>query len=125
MGETSDVVVALGIHEDLRLVLQSPERLGVQHSVSIPFEDGAIRVGLLVAASPGTLRSESCAGRKTLVLPLLGVVPGVTAERLFAHALGSIACAQAIEWQRQRQPPRRELFVEETRINRETGCSIW
>ncbi len=45
VGEPGDVVVALGVHEHLRLVLEPAERLRVQDPVAIPLERGAPGVG--------------------------------------------------------------------------------
>ena len=45
--QAGDVVVALGVEEDLRLVLQAAERLGVDDPVAVPLERGPERVGLL------------------------------------------------------------------------------
>ena len=47
-----DVVVVLGVHEDLGLVLQAPERLAVQDPVAVPLEDGPHPVRWLRARSP-------------------------------------------------------------------------
>ena len=48
MGHARAVVVALGRHEDLRLVLEAPERLAVHDAVAVALQRGAQRaVGLL------------------------------------------------------------------------------
>ena len=45
--QARDEVVALGVDEDLRLVLQPAERLGVEDAVAVALERGAELVGLL------------------------------------------------------------------------------
>ena len=47
MGQAGDEVVALGVEEDLRLVLQAAEGLGMDDPVPVALEGGPIRVRLL------------------------------------------------------------------------------
>ena len=55
MGEPHPVVVALGREEDLGLVPQPPERLGVQDAVAIALEHGAdVIVRLIAVAALGS-----------------------------------------------------------------------
>ena len=53
--QAGDVVVALRIEEDLRLVLEAPEGLGVDDPIAIPLEGGSERIRLLRANSSSAL----------------------------------------------------------------------
>ena len=46
VGQARDVVVAIGIDEDLRLVLQPSERLGVDDPIAVTLEGRAQRIRL-------------------------------------------------------------------------------
>jgi hypothetical protein len=45
MGQAVAVVIALVVDEDLRLVLEAPERRGVDDAVAVALEGGAVRLG--------------------------------------------------------------------------------
>ena len=62
VGQARDEVVALGVEEDLRLVLQPAERLGVDDPVAVALERGAELVGLLRAARGPRLAADRVAG---------------------------------------------------------------
>ena len=54
VGEPGDVVVALRVHEDLRLVLQTAECLRMQNAIAITLERRAPRIRILShRPSPG------------------------------------------------------------------------
>src|SRR4029077_9744509 len=62
VGETGDVVVAFGVEEDLRLVLEATERLGMNDPVPVPLERGSEWIGLLQPGST-TAGDGSSGGR--------------------------------------------------------------
>ena len=101
VGEPHAVVVALGREEDLRLVLQPAERLGVHHAVAVALELGAHRVGLERALTALRLGRPAGAGREVLVLPSFPPAPHVH-SRVRRYQRGvtnqdgpSTACADA------------------------------
>src|SRR5690606_249771 len=70
------VVVALVVHEDLRLVLEAPERAGVQDAVPVLLEGRAVpALGLGVDPAP-RLGGEAGVGRQRLPLVPLELLPG-------------------------------------------------
>jgi hypothetical protein len=74
VGETDPVVVALRRHEDLGLVLETPERLGVDDPVPIGLEDGAERVGILLAFAPLRLGGQHGSLGENLTLDLFAAL---------------------------------------------------
>ncbi len=77
VGEAVPVVVALVVDEDLGLVLEAPERRGVDDAVAVALEGGAVRrLGLRVPSAPalaaeeaqGASRSSSRSSRRSRVL---------------------------------------------------------
>src|SRR5262249_39800185 len=86
MGEARAVVVALGGDEDLGLVLQAPERLGVEDPVAIPLERGPKPIRRLRDVAGGGLGPRR---------------PG--AERRLARA-------DQTDWRRRPKPPRTPPF---------------
>ena len=76
VGEAHPVVVALGGHEHLGLVLEPPERLGVDDAVAVALEDRAdVVLGLVAVAALGGV-GEDGPRRQDLVLDLLGPLAG-------------------------------------------------
>ena len=76
VGEAHPVVVALGGHEHLGLVLEPPERLGVDDAVAVTLEDRAdVVLGLVAIAALGGV-GEDGPRRQDLVLDLLGPLSG-------------------------------------------------
>ncbi len=101
VGEPGDVVVALGVHEDLGLVLQPAERLRVEDAVTVALEGGAVAVGELGHRPALRLRRPRRPGGEQLVLEPFRVLSGAAEERsghsspssgqpLGRHALGRL-----------------------------------
>jgi hypothetical protein len=74
-------VVSIGVEEDLRLVLEAPEGLGVNHSVPIPFERCPELVVILGLAPAPALVGLGRGGGQELVLELFPLEPW-SAEQL-------------------------------------------
>ena len=51
MGHAGRVVVALRVNEDLALVLESPETVGVDDAIAVSLECGAYRGGFFFAVA--------------------------------------------------------------------------
>ena len=81
VGEPGDVVVALGVHEDLGLVLQPAERLRVEDAVTVALERGAVAVGELGHRPALRLRRPRRPGGEQLVLEPFRVLSGAAEER--------------------------------------------
>ena len=77
VGETHPVVVALGCEEDLGLVLETPERLRVQHPVAIALEARAQVVLGFGPIATLALRRQDRAARQDLALDGFGAFADV------------------------------------------------
>jgi len=63
-------VIASGVDEDLRLVHQPPERLGVHHPVAVALERRAQQARLLLARAPARLVRANRERRERALLVL-------------------------------------------------------
>ena len=70
VGQARDEVVALGVEEDLRLVLEAAERLGMEDAIPVAFEGRAKRVRLLRPRAAPTCRRARRRRREALLLGL-------------------------------------------------------
>ncbi len=85
-------MVALGVDEDLRLVLEPPERLGVEDPVAVSLEGSAPLIGLF-----RRLPASGCGGPRrrrgeVLGFAVLGV--GAVAADQAAHTMRSLMRAE-------------------------------
>ncbi len=78
--QAGDVVVAFGVDEHLRLVLQPPERLGVEDAVAVPLERGAVAVRRLRSGPPAGLDDPDGCGRQSAELLRLAGLAGAQDE---------------------------------------------
>ena len=87
VGQARDVVVALGVEVDLRLVLQPPKRLGMDDPIPVALEGGPELVGLLRTLTTSRCRRPCSQWTEPLLLRL--ATCAVTAEQLrrSAHLL--------------------------------------
>ena len=67
VGQSGDVVVTLRVHEDLRLVLQAPECLGVEDPVTVALEGGPPWIGFLGNGTSKRLGRERRSGASNSV----------------------------------------------------------
>src|SRR5207253_1125415 len=67
VGEPRAVVVALVVHEDLRLVLEAAERGAVDHAVPVALIRGAHRVFRLGVPPPAAVRAAHAVGSEEAV----------------------------------------------------------
>ncbi len=75
VGHSGTVVVALGLEEDLSLVLQAAKGLGVDNAVHVPLEAGADVAGGDVSLPAAALGGKGGVGCKKCRLPLFGLFP--------------------------------------------------
>jgi hypothetical protein len=68
--QACDVVVALGVQEDLGLVLQPPERLGVDDPIPIPLEGRPEGIQFLRTSSPAAMDGSSSRRAQALLFRL-------------------------------------------------------
>lgn len=86
VGEAGAVMVAGGGDEDLGLVFEASEGLGVEDAVAVALEGGADGVGVLGALASFGIGGEGGIGGEPVFLPLLGpqahlVIHGYRDER--------------------------------------------
>src|SRR5205085_10572257 len=86
MRQPDPVVIALRRQEDLCLMLEPAECLGVDDPVAIALEDRSEVVLRLRRLPPLAERSEGSSGRKRLALDLLGVFSRGGSSARGAHA---------------------------------------
>ena len=74
MRKPGPVMVSLRLQENLRLVLQAPERPRMQNTVTVPLIAGAHLAGFyLDLPAPGLIR-EGCIGAQDLMFTLLDLL---------------------------------------------------
>ena len=83
--EPGHVMVVVGVHEDLRLVLEATEGLAVHDAVAIALEGGAHGIGSLGTGTPqGGDRGLRCRGQSGGLLGLAGLA--IAQDEASAHA---------------------------------------
>jgi hypothetical protein len=83
MREAGDVVVALGVEEDLRLVLEAAEGLGMDDPIPVPLEGGAKWIRLFLSSSPAAGDRSSGWEAKALLFRLSN--RAIAADETFCH----------------------------------------
>jgi hypothetical protein len=76
MGQAGDEVVSLGVEEDLCLVLEPAEGLGMVDAVAIALERRADGVRSFLDRATTTVRGAGRAGSEELALPPLAILAG-------------------------------------------------
>jgi hypothetical protein len=77
VGEPRAVVVAETVDEDLRLVLQAPERGGVDDPIPVALKRGAVGMLRLLVRARSRVERAACVGRELALFAFLQRVPRV------------------------------------------------